>query len=301
MVLNSVQSSGYNATEPPHTERGIDMSRLRWIVGLMLLVIGITGPAHAETLEKVLQAPHSQRVYDYAGVLSAAERVQLRRQMLALEPKHLAQGAIVVVHRVEGQTMERFAQQILNRWGVGEKRRNNGFVILVAIDQRKWRLATGGGLRKKIPDAMASRLMREAVVPSFRHKRYAEGLSAAVTAIRKKLAGERPITAVTTSYAASPSTEQFTPPASTGLPGSIVGIGFVLAALFAFVCVVAGIATSGSRGLSSRTARFNNRHQNHTSHTHTTTHQNHSPPPSNPGGGDYGGGSSSGGGASGSW
>lgn len=273
------------------------MGRLRWIVGLVLLIIGVSGPVQAETLAKVLRAPHRQRVYDHAGVLSAAERGQLRRQLLALEPKHLAQGAIVVVHRVEGLTLERFAQQILNQWGVGEKRRNNGFVILVAIDQRKWRLATGDGLRKKIPDAAAGQLMREAVVPSFRRKRYAEGLAAAVTAIRKKLAGERPIAAATTSYAASPATGQFTPPASTGLPGLIVGIGFVLVALFAFVCVIAGVTTSGLGGSSSRTARFNGHHQNHTSHTH----HDHSPPSSNSGGGDYGRGSSGGGGASGGW
>jgi len=281
------------------------MHRFGWIALIILLMTGVPDTVQAETLEKVLRAPHSQRVYDYAGVLTVSERAQLRRKLLALEPQHLAQGAIVIVHRIDGSTPERFAHQILNRWGVGEKGRNNGFVILVAIDQRKWRLQTGSGLRKKISDAAAGKLMREAVVPSFRRKQYAEGLEAAVAAIRAHVLSERVSAAalLSDSPASQPESARAAKPAH--LPDLLIGIGcFVLFATAALIWLAAGAATAGSGTDSDRSASYpvhSNGHQ-YDQPVHSTSHVHQdSTPPSPPVGGDYGGGNCDGGGASGGW
>ena len=294
------------------------MARLGWLVLLVIALFGAT-PARAETLPQVAAASYRQRVFDYAGVLSTSDRTQLRGQLLAMEQRHVAQGAVIILHRVEGTTIERFAREIGNRWALGERGKNNGFVIVVALEQRKWRLETGKGLRARISDAAAAELMREAVVPHFRQKRYAAGLAAALGAIDRKASGRAAAPTAATSYSTD-STSSVTPsyPTSTASDST----GFDACGAFVGGCAIIffiGVLLSGAQanGRSSGNSRgfwgtsCNQPHQHHHHHDdHSWQHNTSSysppvdtsPPPSSGGGNSGGGGSmDGGGGASGGW
>jgi uncharacterized protein len=280
----------------------------QWLWSLVLATpVALSGSVRAETLPQVLKAPHRQRVYDFAGVLAPAAEAKLRNRIHGMEQRHLAQGAVILVHRVDGDSIEGFAKKVLNRWGVGERGRNNGFVLLAAMDQHKWRLETGTGLAKKIPDSEASRLMRSAIVPAFRQKHYAAGLDAALVAIQKRASGSSgaPASAGT---AASPAPDGIpvAPPVSD--PGSS-GFPTWLVALVAVPLLILGTLFRGrSRGwggwgrYSNQGSWWNNGlSSSNSSSSPSSASPSSASSTSSDSSGDYGGGSGSGSGASGSW
>ena len=294
------------------------MARLGWLVLLVITLFG-AAPARAETLQQVAAASYRQRVFDYAGVLSTSDRTQLRGQLLAMEKRHVAQGAVIVLHRVEGVTIERFAREIGNRWALGERGKNDGFVIVVALEQRKWRLETGKGLRARIPDAAAAELMRESVVPHFRQKQYARGLATALSAIDRKASSRAaaPIEAASYSLGStSASAPAYLSPSYSG-SGEFDLLGMLAAAfgVIVFICLLASVALSNGRSVGvTGVPRIRPHHPHHDQHQdHSWMHTSMgsssyspppvdtSPPPSNGGEGGGGGSMDGGGGASGSW
>ena len=77
-----------------------------------------------------------------------------------------------------------------NAWGVGKADKNNGALILVAIEDRKMSIQTGYGLEGVLPDAICKRIIEKEIKPSFKAGNYYEGFDLATTAIFKFAAGE---------------------------------------------------------------------------------------------------------------
>lgn len=281
------------------------MKRSWWLPALLAPAL-LAGAGRAETLQQVLRAPQRQRVYDFAGVLSPADEAKLRNRIHGMEQRHLAQGAVVLVHRVEGDSIEGFANKVLNRWGVGERGRNNGFVLLAAMDERKWRLETGTGLEKKIPDAEASELMQSTVVPAFRQKRYAAGLDTALAAIQKRAASEAAATGSTgTAAGGAPDTGSYPAPVSNPGPSGFPIWLVILAVPLVIFASLFGNRNRGWRGSGGWNPWWNNgmnsfRNWSGSSNSNSSAPSSSSTPSSGSSG-SYGGGSGSGGGASGKW
>ena len=94
-----------------------------------------------------------------------------------------AQFAVVILKSLEGGQIDDFANKLFKKWGVGEKGKNNGILLLVAIEDRKARVEVGYGLEPILPDALAGRVLDEQLFPAFKQQRYAEGLNQAVSRI----------------------------------------------------------------------------------------------------------------------
>jgi len=160
---------------------------------ICLLVLGALGltvrPAGAVTLDEAARALKKRdRVYDFAKVLSSAEELRLQRQLEAMEQEGVAEGVVLIADRLEGATIEEFALGIGERWKVGRRDVGNGLVLAVSIADRKRWLEVGPDLQGTIPDAVAARLTQETLVTPFRQGRYGDGLDAALTEIRQRLA-----------------------------------------------------------------------------------------------------------------
>ena len=154
----------------------------------LLLSLVFSGSASAVTLDRAAGAfRQGQRVYDFAGVLSNSELKRIQDRLEGLEQRGLAQGLVVVADRLEGATIEEFALGLGERWKVGRKDVDNGFVLAVSIGDRKRWLEVGRDLQGAIPDAIAARLTADTLVTPFRAQRYGEGLDAAVGAIEQRL------------------------------------------------------------------------------------------------------------------
>jgi uncharacterized protein len=141
--------------------------------------------------QNIPQRPSPPRlVNDFAGVLSPDEEARLEQQLVAYDDSTSTQIAIVTVKSLNDYPVEEYALKILRDWGVGNKKTNNGIVILASIEDRKLRIEVGYGLEGAIPDITASHIIQNDLAPNFRSGDYYAGFSAAANSIIKAARGE---------------------------------------------------------------------------------------------------------------
>jgi uncharacterized protein len=83
-----------------------------------------------------------------------------------------------------------YAFQLGEKWGIGGKGKDNGLLILAAMEDRKVFIATGRGLEGAIPDALAKRIVNDMILPNFKAQAYYQGLDQATDMIFKLASGE---------------------------------------------------------------------------------------------------------------
>lgn len=134
--------------------------------------------------------PLRGRVNDYAGLMPP-ERVQALEERLArFEQETAHQVAVLTIPSLQGEDIEGFSIKVAENWKIGKKGFDNGVILLIAQNDRKLRIEVGYGLEGVLPDAIASRIIREVIVPRFRANDYAGGIEAGVEAILKVTRGE---------------------------------------------------------------------------------------------------------------
>lgn len=115
-------------------------------------------------------------VQDYAQVLSAEDKRRLLSIGQELDDKTTAQLAVVTVKTLDGQPIEDYALSILREWGIGSKEKNNGALIVVAVQDRRSRIEVGYGLEGLMTDGLTGRIQDQAMIPYFRKGNYAAGI-----------------------------------------------------------------------------------------------------------------------------
>ena len=94
-----------------------------------------------------------------------------------------AQMVIAIFPSLEGESLEDFAIRLAERWRVGDKKLDNGVILLVFVQERRIRMEVGYGLEAVLPDAVAAQIIRDQIGPRFREGRWGDGLMAAVDAV----------------------------------------------------------------------------------------------------------------------
>ena len=125
----------------------------------------------------------SGHVNDYAQVLSDETITRLENTLRQHEQSTSNQIVVLTITSLEGQTIEETANEIFNTWQLGQKDKNNGVLLLVAIADRKMRIEVGYGLEASLTDAHSARIIRHELVPYFKQLSYDEGITAGVSAI----------------------------------------------------------------------------------------------------------------------
>lgn len=131
-------------------------------------------------------------VNDYAGVLAPAERERLEAEIRALERETGAELAVAVVPRTAPETPKMYAVKLFERWGVGKRGRDNGALLLVALEERRVEVEVGYGLEGVLPDALVGRILDERVVPLLRRGDVAGGVAAGVAALAERVRAALP-------------------------------------------------------------------------------------------------------------
>lgn len=124
------------------------------------------------------------------GLLSAAQIQALEQKLVAYNDSTSSQLTIVIVKSVQPYESGDVALKILRDWGVGQKDKNNGIVLLWAPGDRKLAIQTGYGMEGVLPDMYAKRIISNVIGPKFKELKYYEGLDAGTTEIFKYAAGE---------------------------------------------------------------------------------------------------------------
>ena len=158
------------------------MTRLLAVFSLALLAL--TTPAHAQTFPAL-----TGRVVDQAHLLSAAQVQDLTSKSEALEAQKGAQLVVATVNSLEGYPIEDYGYKLGRAWGIGEKGKDNGVILLVAPNEHKVRIEVGYGSTPYLTDAMSGLIIRETILPHFKQDPadYGGGIEAGADAIVKQL------------------------------------------------------------------------------------------------------------------
>jgi uncharacterized protein len=108
------------------------------------------------------------RAQDQAGLLSPTLRRRIDAQLLAYEQKTGHQLILLTLPSLEGDPLEDFTIHVLESWKLGNKDRDDGLLLFIAVAERKIRIEVGQGLEGDVTDAVSSRIINEIIQPAFR-------------------------------------------------------------------------------------------------------------------------------------
>lgn len=151
---------------------------------LALFVLLFAFPAAAQTFPKL-----TGRVVDGANLLTASQIVDISSKSEALEAATGRQFVVATVPSLEGRPIEDYGYRLGRAWGIGDEKRDDGVILLVAPNERKVRIETGYGARVFLTDAISSVIIRNAILPEFRKDPpdYGAGIVAGADAIVKQM------------------------------------------------------------------------------------------------------------------
>ncbi|HKO88005.1 MAG TPA: TPM domain-containing protein [Burkholderiales bacterium] len=135
----------------------------------------------------VLKSP----VTDLNKTLSAQEAQALDQKLRAFEAQHGSQIAVLIVPSVAPEDIDQFSIRVVDQNKIGRAGVDDGILILVAMKEAQSRIEVGRGLEGAIPDAIADRVRREIMNPSFRAGKFYAGLDAGTDALMKLIQGEQ--------------------------------------------------------------------------------------------------------------
>jgi uncharacterized protein len=146
--------------------------------GCSLLLLLLCGLAFALDFP-----PLTGRVVDQANVIPASTRNTLETRLRELEDKSGIQLVVATVGSLQGTDIETFANQLFRTWKLGEAKKNNGVLLLVAPAERKVRIEVGYGLEGTLTDALSQVIIASAIVPRFKANDYPGGVERGVDGI----------------------------------------------------------------------------------------------------------------------
>lgn len=157
------------------------------IVGILLLAL-LAAVLFMPTNGMSAEFPAlSGRVVDEAGILSASNKAVLNKTLADEELRSGNQVVVAVVQNMRGMDVDTYTNALFKQWKLGQATRNNGVLFLVAVQEKKLRIEVGYGLEYAIPDVVASRIIRNQVIPKLRMRDWDGGVKVGVDGILTEL------------------------------------------------------------------------------------------------------------------
>lgn len=156
---------------------------LIWLVAPLLLVAQLA-----------LAAPEfpalTGRVVDQAGLLTPEQQAQLTQQLAAEEQASSNQLVVVTLKSLDGYDIADYGYQLGRHWGIGQKGKDNGALLIIAPKEHKVRIEVGYGLEGALTDAISSVIIQREIVPAFRKGNFYQGIQQGVGAIIQVIHGQ---------------------------------------------------------------------------------------------------------------
>ena len=168
------------------------MKRLWALLALLALLAGCLGwwgTAAAQTA--LVPVPtYRAHVTDLTGVLTEPDRAALERQLSDFEAQRGTQMGVLIVPSTAPEDIADYSQRVADAWKLGRAGVGDGLLVVVALQERRVRIAPFKALEGAIPDVLAKRIIDEQIVPAFRRGDYAGGLRDALTRLQAHITGE---------------------------------------------------------------------------------------------------------------
>jgi uncharacterized protein len=177
-ALNAARSS---------TVRSEPRASLRILIAFFAVVFSaLFVPAVADPVYPELAG----RVTDDAGLLKPAEKADIESDLAALEQTSTDQLAVVTVKSLQGYSIEDYGIGLARKWGIGQKGKDNGILLIVAPNDHKVRIEVGRRLEPFMTDTMSALIIQNAILPKFRRGDFAGGIKDGVRDIKSVLLGD---------------------------------------------------------------------------------------------------------------
>jgi len=159
------------------------------LVGVAGVVLFCVGAVAADGDPQPIP-PLKAHVTDVTGTLDAQQQQQLEGELTALEQSKGSQLGVLIVPTTQPEDIAQYGIRVGDAWKLGRKGTDDGVILIVAKNDRRVRIEVGRGLEGAIPDAAASRIIREYVTPKFRSGDFFGGVHDATDALTKLIQGE---------------------------------------------------------------------------------------------------------------
>jgi uncharacterized protein len=151
----------------------LDIRAIRLL--FVLIPIAFVSAAYALTFPQL-----TGRVVDDAGILDPATKATLERKLADFESKTTGQLVVVTVKSLQGTSIEDYGYQLGRSWGIGQKEKNSGALLIVAPNERKVRIEVGYGLEGNLTDAVSKLIIENAILPRFKTGDFGGGITRGV-------------------------------------------------------------------------------------------------------------------------
>jgi len=176
------------------------MTHRRALARLSLLALLLAGAgvslaaAPPDTVGRAPVPAYHGYVNDVAGVIGEERVAQLESFLDQLNRKTGVQFAVLTVASCEPEDPTLYKTRVFNAWGIGDKERKDGLLLLASMEEHAIYFETGYGLEGTLPDGWQARMLRDLAFPEFRAGRPAEGITAAVLSASQRIAAEKGVT-----------------------------------------------------------------------------------------------------------
>lgn len=209
------------------------LQTLRIAVLMLLVWPGILKAERVENLPRP-----SNYVSDFAGVLSLQVQQNLNTLLSQLDRQANAQIAVVTIKTLEDEPIENFATALEEKWKVGPKGSDRGAILILATNDRKYRIEVGYGLEGILPDGLVGNIGRQ-MIPYLRQGNYDQAVSVAVVRMAQIIAADAHVTLDSTPLPRPPPQPQ----------ARSLTLGELAALLLVFLLIIFILARFGRAGL----------------------------------------------------
>ncbi|RNI23711.1 TPM domain-containing protein [Rufibacter latericius] len=161
------------------------MRKSIWLLGVLWLWAGL---GLAQDFPPRPSPP--RLVNDLANILSPEEEQALEQKLVNYSDSTSTQIAVVNTTSIGGYDISDYAFKLAEQWGIGQQGKNNGILILTAVNERRVFIATGYGMEGVVPDAIAKRITEYTIKPEYQQGRYYAGLDKGTSFIIDVASGE---------------------------------------------------------------------------------------------------------------
>ncbi len=157
------------------------MRRLFALIAACVIMLAVA-PAQAQSFPAL-----TGRVVDDAHLLQPAQIAALDAKLAGLEAQSQRQVVVATVPSLGGDDIDDYANKLFRAWGIGNKQRNDGLLLVIAPTEHKVRIEVGYGLEGIVTDAISSLVIRDDLAPKFKAGDFNGGINAAVDALIAQL------------------------------------------------------------------------------------------------------------------
>lgn len=173
-------------------------------------------------------------INDFAGVITPEEKQAMEVICREVQEKTGAEIAAGTMNTIGEANLEDYVNRLYQKWGVGQKGKDNGVLIFAAIQDRQMRIETGYGLEGALPDAVCAQIRDQYMLPAFKKGEYGKGFLQAIIIIAQRIAAEANMTLNLQQPIPEPDTQNYALP-QMDLQTKIFGVLAVMLFLYLLI------------------------------------------------------------------